>query len=61
MYPLIEVGLESDRLFTDHIDTFPFTPGAQFIIPKKNILKEISGDLGASAVFNILIKMFKTA
>jgi len=38
MYPQIDVGAESDRLFASYIETFPFTPGAQFIIPKENIL-----------------------
>jgi hypothetical protein len=38
MYPPIDVGAESDRLFDSVLESFPFTPGAQFIVPKENIL-----------------------
>ena len=38
MFPPVDVGSESDRLFQDKIDRFPFVPGAQMFVPVENIL-----------------------
>jgi hypothetical protein len=38
MYPHINVGAESDRLFKIKNEVFPFVPGAQLFVPNQNIL-----------------------
>lgn len=37
-YPPVELGKESDRLFSNIFKEFSFTPGAQFVVPKEIIL-----------------------
>lgn len=37
-YPPVELGKESDRLFSNIFKEFPFTPGAQFVVPRQNLL-----------------------